>query len=171
MARVNFLNVLIAVLLAAVCIAVLMSSGCTIATPFEGPGYDDDVGVTLEDVDGPVIVVITQVVLGEGDRDGFNEGTRSVMDSMDQHEGLIAWSVRREVVGNNAWTMTVWADDKSLNRFVTSKVHRAAVKDGMPAVRQTRFYTFDVPSDALPISWDDALARLEKAELKDAGQY
>ncbi|MEO0476689.1 MAG: hypothetical protein AAF085_12085 [Planctomycetota bacterium] len=171
MARVNFLNVLIVVLALAFGVAVVMSSGCTIATPFEGPGYEDGVGVTLDATDDSVIVVITQAVLSGGDREGFNDGTRSVMDSMDQHEGLIAWSVRREIFGDNAWTMTVWKDEVSLKKFVTSKVHRGAVKEGMPAVSQTRFYTFDVPAEALPISWDDALAQLELAALEDADQY
>ncbi len=164
MTALNPLNLLIVLLVLAIVAALVLTSGCTFATPFKGPGYERDVGVTLQGAGDTVIVVLTQAVLGDGDRGAFSKGTRRVMDSMDQHPGLIAWSVRREVFGDNAWTMTIWVDDESLNNFVYSQVHRDAVKRGMPAVSQTRFYSFELPADELPLSWDDALERLQEAE-------
>ncbi len=139
---------------------LLLLSNCAVSTPFRGPGFNDARGVSSEHLGHSVVVALTHAVL-TGDRSTFDEQSRQVADSMESHEGLIAYSVRKQLLGNERWTMTVWTDEEALARFVQSRVHRRAIEQGMPALGNTRFHHFQIPASELPLSWSRALAILE----------
>jgi heme-degrading monooxygenase HmoA len=130
-------------------------AGCTIATPFRSaapaaPGPDR------------VVLVLTHAVVEPVRRAAFDEHTRRVLESLPGQPGLLGYSVRRQVLGNEAWTMTVWRDEAARARFVASDVHRAAIAAGAPALRSVRFLRIEIAAAELPLSWSRALALLDE---------
>jgi heme-degrading monooxygenase HmoA len=137
---------------------------CRVAMPFSGPGYSRSEGVTLPGVGETVVVAVTHAVVDNAKRGPFDEGTRRVDESLPTLDGFIGRSLRIELLGNEAWTMTVWRDEEALESFVSSPAHRLAVREGLPALKSARFLRFAIPTRDVPPSWDDVLHRLEQIE-------
>jgi hypothetical protein len=53
--------------------------------------------------------------------------------------------------------MTVWTDEESLNGFVESEVHQAAIRESMDALESANFARIKLKREEIPISWEDAL--------------
>lgn len=136
-------------------------SGCAIARPFEGPGYDDDRGVTADGAGDTVTVVLTHAVVYPDRRGPFDDYTRKVAASIERSPGLVGFSMRREILGDEAWTMSIWTSPEAVEAFVRSDLHLDAMEAASDAIRRTRFRQFELPASAVPLSWDDALARFE----------
>lgn len=138
-------------------------SGCAISTPFKGPGYSRKDGVTLENADN-VMVGMSYVLLKDDSdaRAAFWEemsNVRAVMFSMD---GLVGYSVRRELFGDQGWTVSVWRDEPSMEAFVRSPEHVRAVRRGFAALADARFARVVVPAEDIPLSWERIEALLEE---------
>jgi heme-degrading monooxygenase HmoA len=159
---------LLSAFLAAAALCVVALSGCALATPFRGPGYDEVRGVIAGPPGVTVVVAVTHAVL-EGDRRAFDDHTRRVVESLPRAEGYLGHSIRGRLFGGEVWTMTVWRDGRSLSAFVRSAVHEEAVREGMTAVREARFVRFAVPAGSPPPSWAEALRRLDE-EGRDLGE-
>ena len=142
--------------------------GCTISTPFKGPGFDRASGVTDSDRDQTVIVALTHAVLGDSRRH-FDQGVDRVVASLDQQPGLIGYSLRKELFGNEAWTLTVWRDTASLEAFVRSGAHRQAMQTGSAELAAASFRRVEVPAAEIPIDWGTALEYLAEPQ-KSYGQ-
>lgn len=154
---------------AALALGVLGLSGCALASPFAGTGYDEDRGVINPGAGDRVVVVITQAQLGRADRGEFDDHTRRVIRDLPNHEGYIGHSVRTRVLGDEVWTMTVWRDEAAMERFVTSPVHSAAIRAGLPAVRRAKFVRESWPAWAVPPTWGQALRRLDAEAFVEYG--
>ncbi|MDJ0779791.1 MAG: antibiotic biosynthesis monooxygenase [Gammaproteobacteria bacterium] len=137
----------------------VFATGCAISTPFGGPGFDRERGVTAVAADERVIVALTHAVLGER-RQAFDRQVGLVADTLPSQQGLIAYSLRKELLGNEAWTMTVWRDEESLQRFVRSSAHQQAIRSSAGELAAVRFSRFEVPASSLPLGWDEALEYL-----------
>ena len=146
----------------------LSSSGCSIAMPFRGPGYDRERGVTVPTPSGSVVVALTEATLDRAKRRPFDRATGTVADGMNAVPGLIGYSFRKRLFGDRAWTMTVWTDRDALRRFVDSDLHTDAMDAGYPASIGFRFHALDVPADEIPLSWSRALDLLERDGSDDA---
>lgn len=150
------------------CLAVLTASvlgllsGCTISTPFKGPGYAAG-AVTHPTPDDRVLVGLTYIRTGDdSDKNRvFWDQVDNVYQNIAQQPGLIGFSIRKEVFGNQGWTMSVWRDEQSLDQFVASPVHRQAMQEGLPALAQTAFLRFYVAKERIPLPWDEAEALLQ----------
>ncbi|MEM9487756.1 MAG: antibiotic biosynthesis monooxygenase family protein [Myxococcota bacterium] len=144
---------------------VLLKNGCTVARPFSGPGLS-----ALSDSDtapDTVIVALTHAVVDTAIRGDFDDHTMRVAEALDGFDGFIGYSIRKELLGDEAWTMTVWADRDALDRFVESPIHQRAIAAGESALRQARFHTFEVAATEIPLSWDRALAILDENQPRD----
>lgn len=106
-------------------------SGCTISSPFKGPGYKSG-SVIVETENEMVVVGLTYIQTGTdaGKNKIFWSHVSNVHDNLGEHEGLIGHAIRRETIGNQGWTMSVWQDQQSLNRFVESDLHQTAIQQG-----------------------------------------
>ena len=136
---------------------------CATATPFRGPGYDAKLGVTLPGGE-PVVVAVTQATLGDDadDRAAFWDHVSRVEASLTDRPGFIGYSKRASVFGGEAWTMTVWADETSLTAFVRSDAHQAAIREAFGGLADARFARFAIAREDVPVSWDEALVRLDE---------
>ena len=149
--------------LAIATLSLLALGGCAIATPFKGPGFDPKKGVTLEGPDRVVVAVTKAVVQGDrGERSGFWTNVWRVEESLETRSGFIGYSLRRQLFGSTAWTMTVWIDEASLDAFVESSVHQTAIEQSLPALSQTGFARVEVERDDIPLPWDRAVEILEE---------
>jgi len=143
-------------------LAALLLGGCVVSTPFVGPGYDP----ASQRADGgkaQVVLSLTQAVLKDDSeaRDLFRDYVEVVEASLPERHGFIGFSKRTELFGSNAWTMTVWSDAASLEAFVDSTPHRAAMQAAMGALVDARFARVNIDRRELPVSWERALELLE----------
>lgn len=131
-------------------------SGCAIATPFrDNPGTHAKAG--------SAIAAITEAQLGadRAARSRFWDGTRRVEQALMQQPGFLGYSIRREILGNRAWTMTVWQSEADLLRFVQSEVHREAIRIGRAALVSGRFARVPLAPGEKSLSWAKALEAIE----------
>ena len=143
-------------------VSMLTLLGLAMATPLRGPGYDANDGLTMAANDEVVVAVTSaRYTNSRGSRRSFWKHVETVERSLAQQPGFIAFSKRREILGNEAWTMTVWTDEASLDAFVRRTPHIAAMRDAGTLLETAGFVRFRVDASALPVRWEDALARLE----------
>ena len=135
--------------------------GCVFSTPFRTVGNPP---TSSDAAPETVVVAVTHAVLGDDSEanDTFWRYVWIVQDTLPTRPGLVGYGLRREILGGQAWTVTVWADEQSLKDFVSSDAHRGAMRSGMSALKEARFARFEAPRDQVPISWERALAELEK---------
>ncbi len=134
-----------------------LMSGCTISSPLKGPGIRGG-SVLVETENDLVVVGLTYIKTGKDYQKNkvFWSHVSEVYESMEAQPGLVAYSIRREVFGDQGWTMSIWQDEKSLQDFVQSTVHQNATSAGMPALTQTKFARLTVQKSEIPIPWDQA---------------
>lgn len=132
----------------------LLASGCTIAPPFKR----SDALKRSVDPDATAIIALTHAVLGKDTtkNDVFWDYTNKVLDAVPNQAGYLGHGVRITLPRGEAWTMTAWADQRSLNDFVNSAEHRTAMKLGYPALVDSRFTQIVVKRAEVPISWERA---------------
>lgn len=135
--------------------AALLLGGCTISTPHED--------FSRQSSADRVVVSITHAMLVDDRelRQRFWDQVERVEASLQDRPGLLGFSKRVEILGDDAWTMTVWQDNESLQAFLTSDPHRSAMRDGMIGLRGARFARVELDRQDIPLSWDRALAYLE----------
>jgi heme-degrading monooxygenase HmoA len=158
-------HVLLAVLALGAASVAIALPGCRIATPFDGPGWDDDFGLRLPDAPRTVVVTVTQGTVAAGQRARVDDLTRRVVASLPEQEGLVGWSVRREILGSRVWTMTVWRDGEAADDFLVSSEHRAAMRESSTVFSATAFARVEWPAAALPPTWDQAESLLASAAV------
>ena len=61
-------------------------------------------------------------------------------------------------------TLSAWRDRGALDAWVGTQPHRDAMRRYRPAMAESAFTFWTVPSDQLPVSWHDAARRLDEAE-------
>lgn len=143
-------------LLLAVGLSALAGS-CALSTPF--PRIDMTTAGTPDDA---VVLVLTHIVVAGDRRDEFDRQTRRVIDSMASRPGLIGYSARRELFGNEAWTMSVWAREADRARFVRSAVHQEAIAQSRSAIVTVRLKRLIVARKDVPRDWAGALELLAR---------
>ena len=143
-------------------IVCMLVSGCSISTPFKRPKLQTEIVTSDENV----ITALTYIETGNNNTHNktFWKNVKRVYESLEATEGLIGYSIKREVFGNRGWTMTVWKDEKSLEKFVSSSVHQTAIKHGMPALTKTAFARVSVRASQVPISWNEAESIIQNSD-------
>ncbi len=148
-------------------VTVIWLPACEMRTSFRGPGYDRAKGVTLPDAPQRVVVALTYATLDRATRGPFDSHSVGIVKRMDEHPGLIGYSVRVQFFGDEIWTMSVWRDHESVDAFVASRIHQDAIDNGMPAVRVAKFHRFEVPAESIPPSWAEIERILAELPAKD----
>lgn len=128
------------------------STGISIGTPWPRLAP-----ATPDGADAPVVLVLTRVVVDTRQRAVFDRQNRLVLASMGQHPGLLGFAARRQLFGNQGWTMSVWADDDARAAFVRSAVHREAIARSQPALVAVELKRVTVARRDLPADWSAML--------------
>lgn len=135
-------------------------SSCTVARPFSRPPAPPPLP------DETVVVVVTHAELWDDRREAFDDYTSLLVDALDEgrFEGLIGFSVRKELLGDRVWTMSVWSDEAAIESFTRSPLHRAAMARAGRAIKSMRLRRLRARPEEIPLSWERALAALEAPE-------
>jgi heme-degrading monooxygenase HmoA len=136
-------------------------TSCTVHSPFQKSEKLQNYNLTDESI---VIVALTQVETGFNPINlaTFWSRVMDVRSSLDTNPGYLGGSIRRQLIGSKAWTMTVWKDSDSLDDFIYSKTHEKAMKDGAPAVNKSIFYRIKKKWKEIPIDWETAVKEIEE---------
>lgn len=130
--------------------------GCQIATPFRGRGYNALRQTPADERPETVLLAITYAKLKPLNRGPFDRGIDEIMGSINRQPGLIGSSFRRELLGSQVWTMSVWEDETAFTEFVYSDVHDRAMRDGRVSVVTFKQLQREIPTSDLPVSWERA---------------
>jgi heme-degrading monooxygenase HmoA len=146
----------------------LMLSAFTFGTPFNS----SEALKTMPE-ESQVVVGITHVTTGDDSskNDLFWDHTMRVVDSLPSHSGYLGHKIRKQLFGNEAWTMTVWQDEDALQNFVSGEKHSDAIQNGLDAVVKARFVRFTIAKSKIPLSWDDAEKIMDEKGRDLYGRY
>jgi len=134
--------------------------GCSIATPLTWTAAPAEQPAELH-------VSVTHAVLDPERRSAFDAGTEALFERLPDQPGLLGYSRRKELFGDEAWTMTVWRDEASHAAFVRSAPHREAMRAGRAALAGARFVEFTWPRASGKLTWRAALDALSAVPLQD----
>jgi heme-degrading monooxygenase HmoA len=137
-------------------VLMLGLGGCAISTPF--PQWEAKPSASNEDA---VVLVLTRIVVNTEKREEFDRQTSRVLDSIRSQPGLIGFSARRELFGNQGWTLSAWASDDARAQFVRSTVHQEAIAKSAPAIVSIELKRLTMARNKLPANWTQALALLD----------
>ena len=110
-----------------------------------------------------VIVSLTMAEYKPGwkSRRVFWRNVGQVEKSLADRPGLVGYSMRRQIIGNQAWTMTVWEDESSLRDFVSSPAHQDAMRQALPILEDVAFARVELSANEIPMTWEQAEQLLE----------
>ena len=136
--------------------------GCVIDTPLKGPGVESRTGEMADGAE-TVFVGLTYAVLVDDPklRSTFWSHVGKVEESLPGLPGFVGYSKRKQLFGNEAWTMTIWTDEKSLDDFVESDVHQTAISESMKALDAATFARIELKREDIPLSWKTAMQILD----------
>lgn len=137
----------------------LVLGGCSIAAPFEGPGYDPAQGL-VTNAEGPFFAVVTKARIRRGEGQAFNAHVEAIQDSLDGQPGLVGSALRAQLGGRDRWTLTVWEDAESLLQFATGEAHLEAMVDADAITDGVWSASWALQPAEVPPGWDEALERL-----------
>jgi len=158
-------------LLAGVIAAIPFLAACRVGRPFRGPGYDPAQGVVHPSAGRSVFVAVTRGDVQAGKGEAFSRQLRAVLSTMDQHDGLIGYAVRKELVGSRVWTMSAWVDRESMESFAQSPAHREAIaRGGIPRSAFVAAFV-DVEADRVPLSWAEAERLLRSTSVSGVSSH
>jgi heme-degrading monooxygenase HmoA len=133
-------------------------AGCSVSMPFKwvaGPVQNASASARLDE---EVLVAVTHARVDGAKRKLFDEGATRVLASLASQPGLVGYSVRRQIFGDEVWTATIWTDEASMIRFVRSPDHVRAASESRSAVRSIEYFRLRVRRSALPVSWRQLLS-------------
>lgn len=147
---------------------LLLALGCAEpapeTTPFEGPGYDPDLGLLIEQ--DRFILAVTELHVVNAPKPGATFGDHAdaigtyLYDGKTEIPGFVGGSFRN--IGKLSWwTMTVWTDEASMMDFVLSEPHVNAMADLSYVASAARSTHVDIAPEDVPVDWEMALGVLE----------
>ena len=145
--------------LIATLLATTVFTGCSsvpLSTPFK-------VISPIEKQQDSLVLVVTRAELKNDGKSSklFNQHVKRIRQNIDNQKGLYGYSLRRELFGNTAWTMTLWKDENAIKNFKTSPFHLAAMTDANTILASASFAMITVDSQQLSLNWTSVLPLLE----------
>lgn len=92
----------------------------------------------------------------------FVRYTFQIRRQLADSEGLIGYSLDANVPSREFWTLSVWEDEESLQRFVQRTPHVEVMTDLLPDMGQTGFLPFKVDGSSIPPDWEDTKRRMRE---------
>lgn len=106
-------------------------------------------------------LVVTHAFIQEGKSGPFYSRSEEVVESLKNQPGLLAYSVRRQLFGNEAWTLTLWDSENSKSAFIRSSAHQLAMAEASSVLSCARFLRVDWSGEVKNLDWDNVLDRLD----------
>jgi hypothetical protein len=94
---------------------------------------------------------------------GFFRKTGAIRNQLKDSRGLVGYSLRAQLLGKKAWTLSVWEDEDALGEFVRKAPHVDTMKSMGPELGEERkFVRWTLLGSEVPPSWDQAFQQLQK---------
>jgi hypothetical protein len=90
----------------------------------------------------------------------FLRQTNAIRKQLNASPGLIGYSLRAQLLGKKAWTLSVWQDENALSEFVGRSPHADTMKN-VSLGKQRKFVRWKLMGSQVPPKWDEALKQLE----------
>jgi len=117
------------------------------------------------ETDGEYIALLSHLPLNKYRAiPGFLRFSSQIQKQLRTTPGVIGYSLRAKLLSRNFWTLSAWADEKTLMNFVAKIPHGQAMKAMMPHMGPTKFTKWKVLGSALPLRWEEAMQRSKKGE-------
>lgn len=125
-----------------------------------GPGFK----ATTGQPSGTVVLGLTHATLGPNLRynAGFWWHSFKTVASLPQNPGYLGHATHVSLLGGEAWTVTAWENEPSLNAFVQSSTHKTAMHGGFHALKSGRFGRLNKTAADFPLRWAEVDAELAK---------
>lgn len=140
-------------------VITLFLTGCSsfeIARPFEQIITDPKADNYL------VVVTFTEYRDQASAEDNFDHLVDEIVENMQQVDGLVGYSVRKDLFQNRAWTYTIWQKADDINQFKTSGAHLKAMIAAPKLLDTATFARTTISAEQLPYSWEEALSLLSE---------
>ena len=92
---------------------------------------------------------------------GFFRFSFQIQRQLRSTPGVVGYSLRAKILSRNFWTLSVWQDQNTLMDFVAKIPHGEAMKAMIPHMGSSRFAQWKVTGSSLPLSWVEAMQRLQ----------
>jgi hypothetical protein len=115
--------------------------------------------------DGPVTVMASRLELRRlADVPAFLAAAMRIRRQMLGSPGALGLSLIAKPLRHTFWTLSAWQDPEALDAAVGRQPHVQIMKRFQPRMAGSSFVTWTAQSAALPISWDEALRRLDNPD-------
>lgn len=91
----------------------------------------------------------------------FLARTPRVMGQIRTAPGAHGVALRARPLRRTFWTLSVWETREALHRFAAGDPHRSTARALKPLMKESAFTYWLADTDTLPLTWDDALNRLD----------
>ena len=92
----------------------------------------------------------------------FLRYSSQIRGQLSDSEGLIGYSLDANILSRKFWTLSVWEDEQSLQRFVQRPPHDRVMTDLLPDMGQTEFFYWEVNGSSVPPDWEEAKQRMRE---------
>src|SRR5690349_4862735 len=90
----------------------------------------------------------------------FSRQSSAIQKQLKDSPGLIGYSLRAQLLGKKAWTLSVWQDERSLSEFVGRSPHVETMKKvSLGGAR--KFVRWKLSGSQVPPKWDEAIKHLD----------
>jgi hypothetical protein len=96
----------------------------------------------------------------------FMRLTLVVARQLQHSPGLVMYSLLAQPIAKTFWTLSAWQDQHALAAFTRAMPHLQVMKDLRPHMRATTFARWTVHGPSLPVTWADAIARLNEPQAQ-----
>jgi hypothetical protein len=87
--------------------------------------------------------------------------TSAIRNQLNGSGGLVGYSLRAQLLGKKAWTLSVWEDEDALAEFVGKAPHVDTMKT-VKLGQERKFVRWKLLGSEVPPSWDRAIEQLLK---------
>jgi hypothetical protein len=114
---------------------------------------------------GPITVVASRLELRRlRDVPSFLIAALRIRRQMLNSPGALGLSLIARPLLRTFWTLSAWQDQAALSTATGNEPHRQIMKHFRPRITGSSFVTWTAQTAALPITWEEALRRLEKPD-------
>ena len=84
-----------------------------------------------------------------------------IQEQLEDARGLVGYSMRVQLLGKKAWTLSVWEDEAALQEFVRKSPPADTMRKPIIQPGKARFVRFKLDGSKVTPSWDEALGQLD----------
>ncbi len=91
----------------------------------------------------------------------FIRQSATIQKQLHSSQGLLGYSLRAQLLGTKAWTLSVWEDELALAEFVR-KSPRVETMKKVSLGEERKFVRWKLTGSEIPPKWDEALEHLKE---------